>query len=46
MTLPKMMKAAQVQQRGAAKFEVVELPVPQPGPGQVEPPRRGNHLHH
>jgi NADPH:quinone reductase-like Zn-dependent oxidoreductase len=35
MTIPRMMQAARVHKRGAARFEVEEVPTPEPGPGQV-----------
>lgn len=34
-TIPKTMRAARVLRQGPAAFEVVEIPCPEPGPGQV-----------
>lgn len=35
MTIPRMMQAARVHKRGAAHFQIEEVPTPEPGPGQV-----------
>lgn len=35
MTLLDKMKVAQVQHRGPAQFEIADVPIPSPGPGQV-----------